>query len=83
MSSTIPVYLKHIINKDKNGNMYLLDYLDALYLIQISISNFRKTASSLVYGSFLTLANTADTGQMCTVSDSYVVYSQQLRNLKK
>lgn len=56
----------------------MLDYLDAIYAIQQRINNFRKTASSSVYDSYLSLENQANSDQMCKVSDSYF-FSQRTR----
>ena len=60
---------------DGDGNKYMMDYIDELTEFLDQLHSFRKTASSLVFGGFLDLANEADTDQFCNISDSYNYYN--------
>ena len=60
---------------DGDGNKFMMDYIDELSEILNQIRSFRNSASSLVFGSFLNLANEADSDLFCNISDSYNYYN--------
>lgn len=56
-----------------------MDIIDNLLVIEEEVRDFHKTASRLIYSSYLDLENLAESDEMCSVADSYN-WSQTIRN---